>query len=773
MANIDSEYLEDIIKRNFREYHRRILILEEEAERFLKDIIDIYTSLRGEKYQLLISGKEDRETNPWLKDFVEEIKDYIDEKLIQWGYVPFKELERIMGTTWDMLVADFRKDLRPNDLGRLIEVVRGGGLIIFLSPNRDDWKRMVVPFHMDMVTTPYTEKDLKPIFIKHLINFLERSPGIFFINRSGQIVGEDYESPPLVRPKPIIPQGITFHKSIYEIALTQDQVDVIYAIDRISIDGGSVVVTADRGRGKSAAIGLSIAGLMYRDVEEHDNKMRILLTAPEPINVKEVFNFIARALFKLKIKFSTRKRNGVIVELNSQLGQVRYVSPIDVFRERPDVVVVDEASGVPVGILEGYMERYDFTIFSTTLHGYEGAGRGFQIRFLPLLRKYRDNRLMEIHMSQPIRYGELDPVEGWLFRALFLDSDPADFREEELDKIDIERTRYVKIDLEDWLFNRRDKLREFIGIYIYAHYRNRPNDIMILCDAPHHFARCLEYDGHVVNSLHLCYEGAMSEDDVRRTLSGAPPSGHLIPTVLIRYYPLYRDFAFLRGLRIVRIATHPLMMNKGIGSKALEHIVDEVKEMDLDWVGSSFGATERLLNFWIKNKFTPVYLSPIRNHVSGEFSTIVIRPISPGAREYIKRFRMEFKKLFVETLVDSHFVLDERLAYQLLSADPWSISYFPNLRGNQKERLKEYVYGALHYGGAYDAIREIVKAHFIRSIDKRVPIPRKYEYALISKVLQARSWEKVSQESGIDRMDLIFKFREYIGKMRLKYVREL
>ena len=770
MGDIDLNFIEDIINRNIREHHRRIIVLEGEAHKYLDKIVDLYTSIRKNKYLLLLSGKEDRDESPWVESFVSTIKNHVDEGRIQWGYVPFKDLERIMGTTWDFLIADFRKDLRPNDLGRLIEVVRGGGLIIFLSPKREDWKNMIVPFHKDMVTDPFTEADLKPIFIRHLVESLEESEGIFFIDESGEIYGNTYEAPPLQRPEPIIPTGTTFHELVYKIALTQDQVDVIHAIDRISINGGSVVVTADRGRGKSAAIGLAIAGVMHRDARNSGEKMKVVLTSPEPVNVREVFNFIARALFRLKVKFSTKKRDGAIIELNSQLGQVKYVSPIDVFRERPDMLVVDEASGVPVGLLEGYAERYDLTIFSTTLHGYEGAGRGFQIRFLPLLRRYRGKRLIEIHMSQPIRYGELDPIERWLFKALFLDSDPAEFSEDKISKVAPKRTRYVKIDLEDWLFNRKDKLREFIGIYIYAHYRNRPNDIMILCDAPHHFARCLKYDGHVVNSLHLCYEGGMSEDGVRRTLAGAPPSGHLIPTVLIRYYPLYRDFAYLKGVRIVRIATHPMMMNRGIGSKALDHVVSEAKEMGVDWVGSSFGATEELLNFWIRNKFIPVYLSPIRNHVSGEFSTIVLRPLSSAGREYIKKFRVEFKKLFVESMVDAHFVLDEKLAYILLSADPWSISYSPNLRGNQRERLKEYIYGALHYGGAYDAIREIVKAHFIRSPDKRVPIPKKFEYALISKVLQARSWDKVSHESGIDRMDLIFKFREYIGKMRLKYL---
>jgi len=172
MSGLDLGFIEDIIKRNLEEHHRRIIVLEGDAHKYLSEIVELYTSIRGDKYLLLLSGKEDREDSPWVEDFVAGIKGYVDDGVIQWGYVSFKDLERIMGTTWDFLVADFRRDLRPNDLGRLIEVVRGGGLIIFLSPKRLDWKDMVVPFHRDMVTDPYTEADLRPIFIRHLVESL-------------------------------------------------------------------------------------------------------------------------------------------------------------------------------------------------------------------------------------------------------------------------------------------------------------------------------------------------------------------------------------------------------------------------------------------------------------------------------------------------------------------------------------------------------------------------------------------------------------------------
>ncbi len=763
--------LEDIIRRNLAENYRRLVILEDGAfERYIGEIIKLYDRIRGERYSILITGKENREDAKWIRYILDPLTDKIKDNKIQWGYVPFKECERIMGTTWDILIADLRKDLRPNDIGRIVEVARGGGLIIFIAPNRDDWKRRIVPFHKDMVSSPYTLNDVRPIFLRYFVESLEESPGVYFIDLDGNIYGSEYESTSISRRSIEIPSDISFDKTIYRIALTQDQVEALYAIDKASRSGGSVVITADRGRGKSAVLGLAIAGIMHRDVKSERDRMKIDVTAPEPLNVKEVFNFIARVFHMLKVKFTVKRREGRIVELHSVLGQVRYVEPFNVLKDRADLVVVDEAAGTPVNILLGIADRFESAIFSSTLHGYEGAGRGFQMRFLPALRRMKGRKLFEVHMEEPIRYNPGDPIERWLFKALFLDSDPAEFDEDEASKISLNKLRYVKVDLEEWVFKKRDKLREYIGIYIYAHYRNRPNDIMILCDAPHHFARALMYEDHVVNSLHLCFEGRMTEEDVKKTLAGAPPSGHLIPTVIIRYYPSFVRFSKLRGIRIVRIATHPQLMNLGIGSKALEYVYKEAKDLGLDWIGASFGATEQLLNFWIKNDFYPVYLSPVKNPISGEFSTIVIKPISKEAKEMIRRIRVEFKKMFVEGLVDPHFVLDYKLAYQLLSSDPWSIKYNPVLTDNQHARLKEFIFGGLHYGAAYDAIRELVKAHFIRSPDNRVPIPKKYEYIILTKVLQARSWEKICNEFNIERDDLINKFKEYIGKMRLEYL---
>ena len=166
----------------------------------------------------------------------------------------------------------------------------------------------------------------------------------------------------------------------------------------------------------------------------------------------------------------------------------------------------------------------------------------------------------------------------------------------------------------------------------------------------------------------------------------------------------------------------------------------------------------------------PLYLSPVRNPISGEFSTIVVKPLTNRARVAYHKARLEFKKLFIETLLESHFNLEPKIAYSLLSLDKWVFNYSPRLSFGQRERLKMYIYGGMAFGGAFDAIREVVKAHFIRSPDRRVHLSRKIEYILIMRVLQARPWERVADYFEMDINEVVERVREAIGKLRLFYV---
>ena len=55
--------------------------------------------------------------------------------------------------------------------------------------------------------------------------------------------------------------------------------------------------------------------------------------------------------------------------------------------------------------------------------------------------------------------------------------------------------------------------------------------------------------------------------------------------------------------------------------KSLQPLFVNIKDRkaeQLDWIGSSFGLTEQLGKFWMKNGYKPMHVSQVRNETTGE-----------------------------------------------------------------------------------------------------------------------------------------------------------
>jgi len=157
--------------------------------------------------------------------------------------------------------------------------------------------------------------------------------------------------------------------------------------------------------------------------------------------------------------------------------------------------------------------------------------------------------------------------------------------------------------------------------------------------------------------------------------------GDQIPWKMSQQYShLCPDFPQLTGARIVRIATHPDYQGMKYGKHAIgmlikyfkgelvsidedsdeEEVEDVVKNEipntnvlltetiaprrtgkplfssltgnppHIDWIGTSFGLTERLMKFWQFNGFSPVYVCRDKNQVTGEHSCMLLNIIKEG-----------------------------------------------------------------------------------------------------------------------------------------------
>ena len=183
----------------------------------------------------------------------------------------------------------------------------------------------------------------------------------------------------------------------------------------------------------------------------------------------------------------------------------------------------------------------------------------------------------------------------------------------------------------------------------------------------------------------------------------------IITNVAIRHFS--PDFANFQGIRIVRIASHPSLIGKGYGRKALEKLIQEFTSYD--WIGVSFGATVKLMKFWIKFGFRIVHIRPIKTIETGEWNVVVIRGNSPQIRRIIDQASADFKLQFLSLLKHSLHSMKPELVSQILKSCSLPPVYTPKITSSGNFRLQNYLKGNINFLLAIDVIHELTLAYFL------------------------------------------------------------
>ncbi|MEM0488628.1 MAG: tRNA(Met) cytidine acetyltransferase TmcA domain-containing protein, partial [Candidatus Bathyarchaeia archaeon] len=255
-----------------RALHRRLLVVSgDSSEEMLAYIIWRHHTLSGGHNRVLYVGYEDSQDA--YKCLLDRLKEVYPVDSIKW--YSYEDTHKIMGTTNDFLILDMRSGARPNDIGRLVETVRGGGLIVLYNLSIEVDKPWSTSLHRKLVVPPYSEKDLKARFEKRFIRKLLDDPAVWVIKDWNIMKGELLNPPETIREKPIPPKGGKIPAKILSLAITSEQMDRLRRMDVLVDKGKSIVViTSNRGRGKSALLGLTAASLIFLGAE------RIIVTAP-------------------------------------------------------------------------------------------------------------------------------------------------------------------------------------------------------------------------------------------------------------------------------------------------------------------------------------------------------------------------------------------------------------------------------------------------------------------------------------------------------------
>ncbi|SCU85526.1 LADA_0D08064g1_1 [Lachancea dasiensis] len=683
-------------------------------------------------------------------------------------YVYYKETEKILGNTYGMCILQDFEALTPNLLARTVETVEGGGIVVILLKSMSSLKQLYT-MSMDIHSRYRTEahSDVVARFNERFILSLGSNENCLVVDDELNVLPisggkntrplppkDDDEIPPRQQELNELKESLEDVQpagSLVALSKTVNQAQAILNfVDAISEKklNSTVALTAGRGRGKSAALGIAISAAVSHGYSN------IFVTSPSPENLKTLFEFIFKGFDALGyqehmdydiIQSTNPSFNKAIVRVDikrSHRQTIQYIVPNDCHvLGQAELVVIDEAAAIPLPVVKQLLGPY-LVFMASTINGYEGTGRSLSLKLIQQLRNEantsgressetmvvsRDNKKQESHISgrtlrevvldEPIRYAPGDPVEKWLNKLLCLDvtlmKNPrfaarGTPHPSECNLFVVNR---------DTLFSyhpvSESFLEKMMALYVASHYKNSPNDLQLMSDAPAHQLFVLlppinPKDGARIPDplvvIQVALEGEISRESVKSSLSrGQRAGGDLIPWLVSQQFQ-DEEFPSLSGARIVRVATNPEYSSMGYGTRAVELLRDyyegkftdlnedttpkahELRRLDdkdlasanllkddiklrdaktlpplllklseqaphyLHYLGVSYGLTSSLHKFWKNNRFIPVYLRQTANDLTGEHTCVMLNVLEGRESYWLSEYAKDFQKRFLSLM---------------------------------------------------------------------------------------------------------------------------
>ncbi|MEW8258144.1 MAG: GNAT family N-acetyltransferase, partial [Candidatus Thiodiazotropha taylori] len=606
-----------------------------------------------------------------------------------------------LGRESGLLIYNAFSGFDPDAFGAVSGTLTGGGLLLLLTPSLDQWAAYA-DAEAERITVANYELPSPSHFFTRLAKRLETEPTIARITVEG--IKAAQTATPSNQPLPV-----TTDPS----CLTEDQSAAVEAIIHVVKGHGRrpLVLSSDRGRGKSSALGIAAARLIEAGYQ------RILVTASRQAAVESLFSMAASEL--------GMEAHGV--ELHHQQGVIEYVAPDRLIQEksRGDLLLVDEAAAIPTPVLIKLLEHYPRIAFATTVHGYEGTGLGFNHRFKKHLDQQRP-QWREIQLKTPIRWAMDDPLEQLIFRMLALDAEPTQIEPEQSLESD---QLCVTFPDQKQLMEDEQHLQQFFGLLVLAHYRTTPRDLWHLLDGPNLQPVVVTHDQQIIAVALLASEGEFSTELAEQIWLGRRrPRGHLVAQSLSAHLGL-RAASTLKGLRIMRIAVHPALQSRGIGQQLLKAIQRYARNQAYDYLGVSYGAETRLIRFWQANGMKAVRIGVHPGASSSQQSVMHIQALSTSGESMLSQARTSYSRQLPALLAEPLSHLPSDLLIPLLKEI--ELPPLSNLTEQQWLDAVAYAFG----NRAYDYTQGIIKTLTLSSIADGL-LNESDERLLIKRVLQ-------------------------------------
>ncbi len=523
----------------------------------------------------------------------------------------------------------------PEAFGALVGGIAAGGLLVLMTP--EDWGARPDADYRRLADYPKAPEQLSVRYLQRLFRQLSMAETLAHWPTSASV------SVPRLLPGP----GAQAPCDDPD-CLTRDQAVAVQRLVRLR-RRRPVVITADRGRGKTAALGIACARWLTAGERE------IWVTAPRASAVETLFERL-----ETLCPAGRRRGNVFTVSIDDEERHVRFSAP-DALASLDDdtavggrgsILLVDEAAAIPAPLLARWLSCFPRIAFATTVHGYEGSGRGFALRFRDRLDRMTP-AWRACHLAEPVRWAPGDPLEALTAELLMLDAEPPDILGEDTESLI--PVRWAR----ESLARQEHCLRELFGLLVQAHYRTQPSDLRRLLDGPDVSIAGLQASGSPRAVVVTMDEGGFDSSLAEQVALGKRrPQGHLLAQSLAAHAGS-RQALTSRVRRLWRVAVHERYRRRGLGTQLLEGELARACAEDIDLLGASFGAEPGLIAFWQRQGFRAVRVGLRREASSGEHALMVVRGTSPAGEALVVDLGERFQTL-----------LPMLLAFELRTLEP-------------------------------------------------------------------------------------------------------
>lgn len=517
-------------------------------------------------------------------------------------------LRNLLGQEFRHAIFDARQGFHSEAFAALAGTLSAGSWLLLLTPGWEAW-----PQQPDSDTLRWSESDT-PIATPRFVHHLQQH---FCVDAQ---VWLQRQHQPCRPPSPL-------NLSDWRPGGAQQQQILLNRL--LQAPPGIAVLTAARGRGKSA-----LAGMLAQRWPG-----RCLVTAPAKVSTEVLARFAGE--------------------------RFAFIAP-DALLAAPqttaDWLIIDEAAAIPAPLLQRLVARFPRILLTTTVQGYEGTGRGFLLKFcasLPQASFYQ--------LDEPLRWRQDDPLERVVNRALMLDEIGSVAGRGAIDAFTVTACE-------------RDNPQRLLALYqllTSAHYRTTPLDLRRLMDAPgQQFIAAENHGTEMSGALWLVAEGGLCAELAWQVWAGLRrPRGNLVAQSLAAHAG-FPQAAQLRSQRISRIAVAPALRRQQIGSRLIAAACEQAQ--GLDYLSVSFGFTAELWRFWQRCGFTLARVATQREASSGCYSVMAILPLSAAGAQLSQQAQQQLARdlFWLQPLIDDPIPLEIDSQQSLNAADWQALSGF-------------------------------------------------------------------------------------------------